>query len=90
MYTFYDFLHSIQHIYLRSQQVLDTKDTRGILGFKENMTRIQWYVDLIDCAIFSNLFGLTIPITFILVHSMKHLMPCEKGDDRWFISDKYL
>ena len=36
----------------------------GILGFKENMTRIQWYVDLIDCAFFSNLFGLTIPITF--------------------------
>ena len=51
-------------IYLRSQQVLDTKDTRGILGFKENLTRIQWYVDLIDCAFFSNLFGLTIRITF--------------------------
>ena len=53
-------------------QVLDTKDTRGILGFKENMTRIQWYVDLIDCAFFSNLFGLTIPITFHnIAHSMK-------------------
>ena len=64
-------------IYLRSQQVLDTKDTRGVLGFiKENMTRIQWYVDLIECAFFSNLFGLTIPMTFILVHLMKNMMPC--------------